>query len=416
MKKYIPFLAILGLMTAFGCIKDPQVVNYDYRVPELPETTYNYITDEVQNKFTGFFNIDMNNSNAAFSFDNNAFFVGSSIGPRLTAIEASQLSDDIATLGRVLFYDNQLSVNNTISCGTCHVQEKGFADDFKLTPGFKGDPTDRNTIAIANVISQDGFFWNNNVAMIEDQVLNPVQNHKEMGMEDLGLIANKLQATSYYPELMTKAFGDEKVTNERVSEALSQFMISMISSNSKMDKFVNHTSLGIPPAQGGLSPLELAGLELFSSKAFQCASCHKVAGTLSQDIIENGSSYEDGGSTTFVSQSLTEGPGSNIGLDLKNTDAGNGRNGFKIPSLTNVALTAPYMHDGRFATLEEVLDHYSDGIRDNPNLDSRLRDESGSPMKMNMTEYEKQALVAFLHALTDEEYIKDVRFSDPFGQ
>jgi cytochrome c peroxidase len=413
MKKLTPFLLITFVFIMFSCTDNSVIVHEQNLTPELPNETFIYITDEVKDQFMGTIigrpNIDFTSSINVMDM---SFLSSNAFNEPVTAIHPDQLTDEIATLGRVLFYDTKLSVNNSISCGTCHKQSLGFADDTPLTPGFKGEMTDRNTISIANTMTQDGFFWNNNVAMLEDQVLNPVQNHKEMGMEDLSLLPGKLYKADYYPGLFEKAFGSPQVTNEKISEALTQFMISMVSSSSKFSQFADQIQQGIPEHQAGLSPLELAGFQVFNSEQMKCASCHKLPKLATRSVIEDGSYESD--FSNFVNESLTAGPGSNIGLDSRNPDAGNGENGFKIPSLINVSVTAPYMHDGRFDSIEEVLDHYSKGIKDNPALDSRLRDASGQPMRMNMTEYEKQALIAFLHTLTDEEYLAAERFSDPF--
>ena len=418
MNKLLPLLSLLAMILIISCSDNGIVGPSQNRVPTLPDASFEYMTESVRHQL----DFGILNSNGTFNIDNSStfmagdmFFIPSNdVTKPVTAILRDELTDEKATLGRVLFYDNQLSVNNAISCGSCHQQQKAFADGQKLTPGFKGDNTDRNTISIANTMTQDGFFWDNNVAFLEDQVLNPVQNHKEMGMEDLSLISAKLAKTTYYGELFNRAYGSEQITNEKVSDALTQFMIAMVSDDSKFSNFADRIMQGEPDHSAGLSSLELSGFQLFNSAEFECSSCHKLPKLSARSIATSGGGQYEDSETVFISETQTAGPGSNIGLDIQNSDAGNGQNGFKIPSLLNVGLTAPYMHDGRFANLDQVMDHYSHGIKDNQNLDSRLKTANGNPVKMNFTEFERQALVAFLHTLTDETYLADEKFSDPF--
>lgn len=325
------------------------------------------------------------------------------------------VADAIPTLGRVLFYDQQLSLNNTISCSSCHKQNLAFSDNVRFSRGFENKLTARNSMPIQNLMAFGGFialdakplppdvgfvpsnfgshlFWDGRETDLKKMVLRPMVNHVEMGITDVEALSDKLSEIPYYQDLFTKAYGDSFVTKERVSEALGWFLSSINSNNTRLDKSLRSGE--------SLSALEMKGQMLFITK-YDCNSCHGVQFT-------NGYAFLG----TFA----------NIGLDAAYSDDGlskvTKRSGdagkFKVPSLRNVELTAPYMHDGRFESLEEVIDHYSEGIADHPNLDKRLKDESGAPRRMDITEPEKDALIAFLRTLTDEEMIRDPRFSDPF--
>ncbi len=315
-------------------------------------------------------------------------------------------NDNVITLGRVLFYDTKLSTNNTIACGSCHKQSTAFSDNVKFSTGFESKLTKRNTPPIQNLQNSLNFivnngqssglsnslFWDGRETFLPNMVLKPVLNHIEMGINSMDEIVNKVKATPYYKDLFEKAFPTEEINITNLAKALSSFTASIISSNTKFDNVSNQTAT--------FSALEEQGRNLFFSK-YNCNGCHQT-----QSL--NG--YEQGGG--FV----------NIGLDGNYTDNGrggitnnSGDNGkFKIPNLRNVTVTAPYMHDGRFTSLEQVLDHYSHNIKNHPNLDPRLVGANGMPIQMNISGQEKAAIIAFLGTLTDYSMITDVKFSNPF--
>lgn len=295
------------------------------------------------------------------------------------------LTNEGATLGRVLFYDGHLSKNNLISCGSCHIQSKGFADPAQFSTGFKLGHTTRNSMALSNLCMQNSYFWDLRESKLEEQVMAPVQNHIEMGIEEPSVLPKKLGRLSYYAPLFEDAFGDAEITEERISFALASFLRSMVSSNSRYDQAAANDFQDF-------TELEEMGRQLFTSwdSRAGCANCHS-------NVLFDGWSPE------------------NIGLDATPSDAGFRDGAFKVPSLRNVAVTAPYMHDGRFQTLEEVINHYDHGVNMNPGLSWALRDDFGNdPKRLNLTDVEKKALVAFLKTLTDEEYLRDPKFSDPF--
>jgi cytochrome c peroxidase len=338
--------------------------------------------------------------------------------PATTETYFTNTNNDIPTLGRVLFYDRQLSANNSVSCASCHKQELAFADNAAFSTGYKNTLTTRNSMPIQNlqtffigggfdnfnnssVVLDRGFgsgfpsvslFWDGREHNLGTMVLKPIVNHIEMGVGDLDALAEKLQSVPYYQDLFLKAYGTNEVTSDRISEALSMFTMSITSRNTKFDR----ARMGIDK----LSALEEKGRQLFI-EVYECNACHQT---------ENPTGYIFAG--TFA----------NIGLQSEYDDNGveevTGNAGdaglFKIPSLRNVALTGPYMHDGSFETLEDVVDHYSTGIEDHPNLDFRLKDAQGEPRIFNIAEHEKKAIVAFLGTLTDKEMITASRFSNPF--
>ena len=305
---------------------------------------------------------------------------------------SNPVTDHGATLGRVLFYDVNLSANKTTSCGSCHHQSQGFTDAKKLSRGHTGLFTKRNSSHIVNARFTNRFFWDNRVSGLENQVLMPIQDELEMGMI-LPQLVERLQSIPYYPPLFEAAFGDPSIDADRISRALAQFVRSMVSFTSRYDE-------GAATGFANFTEQELQGMALFQSGETECNHCHVTANFHANDALNNGLDleYADNGRG-----------------EITGNESDNGK--FKTPSLRNVALTAPYMHDGRFNTLEEVIDHYSHGVKQHPNLDDRLTvsgTTGGTPKVQNFTQEEKSAIIAFLHTLTDELMISDPKFANPF--
>ncbi len=324
---------------------------------------------------------------------------------------SAQFSDSLnkeATLGRVLFYDGHLSVNNSISCGSCHKQSIGFSDNVALSKGVEGQLTKRNTLAINTLTFNSGalssgianLFWDGREDNVFNLSLRPLTNHVEMGITDPGTLPAKLAALPYYNQLFLNAYGDNTITVDRISKAIGLFINSIQSFNTRFD-FYNR---GI---QNSMTAQEIYGLNLFNTK-YNCATCHNT-GT----VFPGG-----GGGYGSISGSFKD-----IGLDPNYTDLGRGAitgndtdNGtFLIPDLHNVAITGPYMHDGRYKTLGDVIDHYSHGIANSPNLDPLLKDANGNARNMNISDDEKAAIIAFLNTLTDYKMLTDNKFSNPFN-
>jgi cytochrome c peroxidase len=305
-----------------------------------------------------------------------------------------------ATLGRVIFYDKIVSINNSVSCASCHKQALSFADNGALSTGFDGQFTGRNSMPLINAryYPNGRFFWDERARSLEEQVLMPVQDHKEMGMR-LDTLVARMQRQPHYPVLFNNAFGSSSITTERISFALSQFIRSMISTQSKFDSGRAQVGpgAGLGAAYPNFTAQENLGKQLFFGPVGACGTCH--------------------GTETFTA------PGDrNNGIENPSVDQGKGAitgNGvqignFKVGSLKNIELTAPYMHDGRFANLEQVVEHYNSGIQPHPNLAPQLKNPDGSPRRLNLTANEKAAMVAFLKTLTDRTITADVKFSNPF--
>lgn len=283
-------------------------------------------------------------------------------------------------LGRKLFYDTKLSRDNTVSCGTCHQQFAAFANlDHATSHGIDGLFGTRNAPPLYNLNWHTNFMWDGGINHIEVQPLAPITNPVEMD-ESMNNVINKLQSDASYRLMFKNAFGDEMVNTQRIFLALTQFQGMLVSSNSKYDKYTRGEAV--------LTPNEMNGFNLFQ---INCSVCHPAPLFTNLDYINNGldSTFTDLGRAT-----ITQDP----------NDYGK----FKVPSLRNVNISRPYMHDGRFESLEQVLDHYSNGVKNSSTLSSLLL--GGIPL----TAQEKQDIIAFLKTLTDNTFINDRRFADPF--
>lgn len=297
----------------------------------------------------------------------------------------NQTTNAGATLGRVLFYDTRLSRNDREACASCHKQENAFADPVVKSMGFAGGLTGRNSPSLSNAryYGRARAFWDERAASIEAQALMPIQDPVEMG-QNLDDVIRKLEVTPFYPPLFQAAFGTPEITSQRISRAIAQFVRSMVSFQSKYDSAFNAN--GNPNFAAVFTAQEEQGRQLFDNLG--CDRCHSTNAHVSDNIH-------------------------NTGLDATTTDDGAGNARFKSPSLRNIEVTGPYMHDGRFATLEEVVEFYNSGVQAHPNLDNRM-ETNGQPTRLNLTQQEKDALVAFLKTLTDNVFITDQQYSDPF--
>jgi cytochrome c peroxidase len=302
----------------------------------------------------------------------------------------SNADANVATLGRVLFYDKNLSANNSVSCSSCHKQSLAFADDRRLSLGFENVTTRRNSMPIQDLAFNDtlSLFWDGREKHLASMVVRPITDPVEMGITDMDALCEKLESMTDYKILFARAFRDGRVTEERIAQALASFVQSI-----QAFVFIDTTFTN-------LHGVALQGAELFVSK-YECNSCHQIQDA--HGYVQAGTFANIGLESNYVDKGLAE-------VTLQTSDEGK----FRIPSLRNVALTAPYMHDGRFETLEEAIDHYSDGIQAHPNLDERLRNPDGTPKVFSITPAERDAIIAFLNTLTSDHMLSDVRFSDPF--
>lgn len=312
------------------------------------------------------------------------------------------LTEEGVDLGRLLFYDPILSSDSTVSCGSCHSPAGSFTDNLALSPGVGKQLGNRSTMAIVNIgFMSKGFFWDGRSPTLEEQALHPVENPVEMA-ETWENAEVKLQRHKDYPQLFRKAFGIKKtgeITRELATKAIAQFERTLISGNSRFDKKRYQND----PDPFLFSDLEVDGLKIYFDDQFSetakghCAHCHDGGPLLTSER------YENNGITQV--NSLTDFPDKGLGMVTgKQTDNGK----FKAPTLRNIALTAPYMHDGRFNTLEEVIEHYNSGghFADNVLL--------GSITPLHLTEYDKKALLAFLHTFTDTSFVNNPAFQNPY--
>jgi cytochrome c peroxidase len=314
---------------------------------------------------------------------------------------SNAINDRVATLGRVLFYDLRLSTNNRASCASCHQQALGFTDSMRFSNGITtAGTTDFHAMRLGNLrYWQPGSaFWDRRAANVEAQVSHPLRAAVEMGgwgssVRGFDALIRKMNATSYYPELFAWAFGSSTITETRIQQALAQLTRAMIASSSRW--YTGYAQVFSPNAPNraldvdlpNLTRQENRGRQLFMTDVGKggagCSACHLPPSfALAADARSNG------------------------------LDPGEKRL-FKAPSLRNVGLTGPYMHDGRFVTLAEVVDFYDHGIQEGPALDNRLR-QGGKPQRLNLSAADRAALVAFLMTLNDDALTKDARFSDPF--
>lgn len=310
---------------------------------------------------------------------------------------SNPITDWGSTLGRVLFYDKKLSVNNTISCGSCHQQSHGFSDPERFSIGFDNQLSHRHSMGLVNATYyySGKFFWDERANSLEEQVLMPIKDPIEMGMS-IPEVVNKLKTVSYYPELFKRAFGDQTIDSVRISRALAQFVRSMVSYTSKYDegrkKAANSSEAFI-----NFTASENRGKDIFFNKgAITCSGCHFTDVFIGDNPRNNG---------LPIATDSGVGAHTNIPADLFT---------FKTPSLKNIAIRPPYMNNGSMNSLEEVIDHYSDGIADHAYIDPHFRGANGQINQFNLTTQEKIDLIQFLKTLTDEKMLKDEKFGNPF--
>ena len=316
------------------------------------------------------------------------------------------ITDHGATLGRVLFYDTTLSANATTSCASCHLQKYGFSEPRSTSVGFRGEKVTRNSMSLVNLRfhSRGRFFWDERAATLEQQVLMPIENPVEMGHQ-LGPLVKQLSADPIYPPLFENAFGDRQITENRIARALAQFVRSIVSFGSRYDEGLRQVSSPLDPFPN-FTEQENLGKEQFFGRA-RCAECHLP-------------DHDSKSMNQWLVFQLKE-PGNNgIDMDTPKSDPGvashsgraQDRGKFKPSTLRNIGLTSPYMHDGRFVTLDQVIEHYNWSIRPHENLDPRLAEFSANGIAL--PEVPKVALAAFLETLTDESLATDPKYADPF--
>jgi cytochrome c peroxidase len=308
------------------------------------------------------------------------------------------LTEESIELGRYLFWEKSLSLDNTLSCGSCHLPQFGYADSSKYSKGVGGTIGNRQAMPLINLGWMEEYFWDGRAGSLEEQVLQPVENSVEMH-ETWGNVVRKLKSNPLYPPLFEAAFGSATITKERAAKAMASFLRTMISAESKFDK----QRIG----QYTFTASELRGFTLFTTEGgspdqvpggsygADCFHCHGFGAMLMTD----NRFHNNGLDAHFLD------PG-RAGVTHSPLDSGK----FKAPSLRNVELTAPFMHDGRFTTLEQVIEHYNAGGTPSSTIDSFMKFTTGG---LQLSEQSKADLIAFLQCLTDTAFIHDPRFQDP---
>lgn len=310
----------------------------------------------------------------------------------------NKLTIEKVRLGRMLFYEKALSGDGTMNCASCHALGNGFSDTNQFSTGIAGLKGGRQAMAIFNMAwNTNEFFWDGRAHLLRDQALKPIQDPLEMN-ETLPKAIQKIQAMAQYKVQFTRAFGTHEVTGQRMALALEQFMNSVVSSNSKDDKYLR--------GELALTASEERGRALFFTEynpffpdlsGADCAHCHGGSNFENDQYMNNGLSADN---------EMTD-----IGREAV-TNFASDRGKFKVTSLRNIAVTGPYMHDGRFKTLEEVVAHYNDGLKPSSTLDPALENTRSTGLMLDAQE--QADLVAFLKTLTDYTYLNDSRYKSPF--
>lgn len=332
------------------------------------------------------------------SFDETPYELTLGSFPPPMTPEGFQLTNSKVQLGRMLFYETKLSSLNNQSCASCHGQADGFSDIDQFSEGSEGDFGDRQAMAVINLAwNNNGFFWDGRSPSLAHQALQPIQNPLEMAETHANVIS-KLNEIQSYKNQFIRAFGDDEITADRMGKAMEQFMMTLVSNNSKYDKYL--------AGEEELTESEERGRVLFFAEynpffpedsGADCAHCHGGF-NFENDLYMNNGLDEEANFTDLGRFNVTE-------LDEDKAK-------FKVTTLRNIELTPPYMHDGRFQTLEEVVGHYNDNISISPTLDQALlaTTETG----LMLTEQDQVDLVNFLKTLTDESFVTNPEFSDPF--
>ncbi len=383
MQKTISIILLLGaLVIGFSNFtsspKSTFIMTVVNEEPQLPDNPFNYSIEIPDHLLAD---------------PDTTIVIGYSSGPIQTS-DVDNLDNDIVTLGRVLFYDEKLSAMENISCATCHDQSLSFTENKSFSEGISSE-TQRNSMHLNDLgwSNNEHFAWDMRRSNLTEMIRLPLTDENEIGA-NLWEIAVKIENTSYYPELFDKAFGDDFVVESRIVEAIKQFIASMHTFDSKFDQQA-------PNDFSGFTNQEMEGLTLFQENCSTCHSQgqHSVFGIPSLDALDD---------TPFIF---------NNGLAADEEDKGvgewqTGMEGlFKVPTLRNIELTAPYMHDGRFNTLDEVIDHYSDDV-----IETQWTSEFIPVGGFQFADNEKAALKAFMQTLTDDTFINDEKWSNPFQE
>jgi len=376
-KNILPFIALLFCLTS--CIdNDQELMEFHYEDYELMEGVLN-ISQEGPPSYT---------------FEYPSYYG-----------RTGNFDKNLATLGRVMFYDEKLSADGKVSCASCHKQEIAFSDDKALSDGIDNQVTKRNSLALGAVFNfqeyygpnRVPFFWDNSISTVQDQIVTTFGSKNEMDMT-IPQIVKVMNDNDYYQPLINRAYNTKKITEATAVEALAVFVNSMGSYSSRFDEALSeeakNTGFGQVTQIATINFKDFSEAENRGKSTYMeaCASCHgEIMGAPNELQANNGLSI----SANDYGVASTQGQ-------------------FKVPSLRNLSLTGPYMHDGRFESIDDVLDHYSAGIEMSSDLHPFLRDESAGPRKFNFSTEERDDLLAFFKTLDDPAFLVDPKYSDPF--
>lgn len=321
--------------------------------------------------------------------------------PSYTIPETNPITKNGVELGRHLFYEKKLSIDNSISCGSCHLQSKGFTDGLKVSIGVRKQTGKRSSMALTNLLFlPKNFFWDGRSTDLEHQIIFPITDPVEMD-EKIESVILKLKSDKKYEQLFLNAFQNLEINQDKIVKALAQFERTLLSTNSRYDQYLQK--------KYNLSASEERGKKLFYQhpdgnlrnvpRGGNCGDCH--SGSLQTDNLMHNNGLDD----TFL----------DVGLE-NFTGLKSDRAKFRTPSLRNIELTAPYMHDGRFETLEDVLNHYNDHVKHTEFTDPLMLASNlgGSlPQELGLTPTEKQDIINFLKTLTDSDFITNPIFAQP---
>ncbi len=308
------------------------------------------------------------------------------------------LTEQGVLLGRMLFYEPMLSKDGSQSCASCHRQNDGFSDFNQFSVGVEMLPGKRQAMPVFNLAwHSNEFFWDGRAERLRDQSLEPIQDPLEMN-ETIENVITKLNASEMYKDQFIRAFGSDEISSEKMALAMEQFMLSIVSYNSKYDKYV--------AGEVELTESEERGRILFETEynpffpefsGADCAHCHGGTNFENDQYMNNG--LDSDASMTDMGRA-----------EVTNNPDDNGK--FKVPSLRNIAVTAPYMHDGRFETLEQVIDHYNEGIQESSTADQTVLNTKDTGLFL--TDQDKEDLINFLKTLTDETFLNEALYKSPF--
>jgi len=303
----------------------------------------------------------------------------------------NKLTIEGVTLGQKLFFDTILSSDNSVSCASCHNPQEAFSDSNVFSEGINGQIGTRHSMPLFNLAwnFDEKFFWDGHKFSLEQQALEPVIQANELGNLSWNIVEERLQNHAEYPNLFQKAFKTSTITKTLVTQAIAQFERTLISGNSKFDRY----SLG----QETLTPQELDGLDIFmNEERGDCFHCH---GNPNNPLWTDNKFHNNGLDATFT----------DLGLGQFTGDP-NDNGKFKSPSIRNLEYTAPYMHDGRFATIDDVINHYSEGLQNSSTIDPLMKkvDQGGVQLSIQ----DKANLKAFLLTLSDTEFVNNPQFQN----